>query len=247
MASNKQTAKSAQRNREPRRELSPGTKKALIIGVAGVVVLVGGIWAFEVLTAPAKPDIQTAKVPEITQFLGHPRGLARMPVAQREEFLVAVVQKYSEPNRVEEMSRALREMAPGERETLMDATFEIGKDKFVKAAEEYVQLPKKDRPAFLDKVIHDVENLRQRLGGAPAGGGGVGPAGVARPGPVNNLVSPFKEHIPTKSDAMAKMIVDRTTPSERAKAKPLMDDLAQRSDQLRRDPRARADFTARGG
>lgn len=246
MASSRATARGSQKARGPQWEISPSTKKAVIAGAAGVVVLVAGIWAFQVLTAPPKPDLKVAKVDKVCEFLGHPRGLARMPVEQREQFLVEVVQTYNTPERFDEMATALRQMSFTERQQLLDATFEIGKVKFVKAADEYAKTPKQDRAQFVDKVVRDFDNLRVRLGGGPIAGGAaaVNAAGV-KPGPNSNLGGIFKDHIPTKSDAWAKMAVDRTTPGERAKMKPLADDLAQRLDQIHNDPRARADFAGR--
>ncbi|MGB9623324.1 MAG: hypothetical protein ACPMAQ_00540 [Phycisphaerae bacterium] len=249
MASSKHTGRDRRTDRAPRWELSPNTRKALLIGTAGLVVVVLGVWAFQVLVAPAKPDLKVATVKQVCEYLGHPRGFASLPVDRREEFLADVVRTYSAPERFEDMSRALAQMSFIERQQLVDAVFEIGKDKFVKASQEYVRTPKKDRPAFVDKVIRDMESFRAGLVGTPTagarsahgGGGGAGP----QAGPVNSLANVFKDHVPTKSDAWAKMLVDRTSPSERQQAKPLADDLAQRLDQLHSDPRAKAEF-ARG-
>jgi hypothetical protein len=248
MASNTRTGKDSRRGRGARWELSPGTKKALIAGVVGVLVLVLGVWAFEVLTAPPKPDLKVAKIDQVIEFLGHPRGFARMPVEKREQFLVDVAQAYSTPQRFEEMSHALAQMSFVERQQFVDGVFEIGKVKFVKASEEYARTPKKDRAQFVDHVIRDMERLRASLTATPGGGdrprvagGGGGPQMAS----VGSLASVFKEHVPTKSDAWAKAIVDRTTPAERQKAKPLADDVAKRLDQLHNDPQAKAEF-ARG-
>ncbi len=250
MAVTKRAGRTA--NRSPKRqwELSDRTKKILIITTASIVVIIGGIWAFDVLVAPAKPDLAVAKETQVAEYLGHPKGFARLPVEQREQFLVDVIQRCDTPERVEAMSRAMRQMSFGERQQFLDATFEIGKDKFVKASEDYLKTPKAERQRYVDGVLANFDRMRQQLAGpAPAqttarrGGGGPGPAGAAgAPGPVavnrGELASPFKDHIPQKSDAFTKMIVDRTTPSERAKAKPLVDDIAQRLDQRKQQERA---------
>jgi hypothetical protein len=241
MVTNKPKTRDKAKKRQPQWELSERTKKALIIGVVGVVVLIGGVWAFNHLIAPAKPDLKVASAEKVADYLAHPLGFSNLPIPKREEFLVQVVQTYNTPERVESMNRALTRMSFTGRQQFLDSVFECGKADVLKAADEYQKTPKEKRQQFVDKVIRDFDALRTRLGGAPSGGGGTGGA-AGGPIPQANLASPFKDHIPTKSDAWAKAVVDRTNPAERAKAKPFMDDLGQRVEQLRSNARARADF-----
>lgn len=227
-------------------EVSDRTKKVLIIGASGLLVLIGAWWAVDILVAPAKPDVAVAPVEQVAEFLGNPRGFARMPIERREQFLVDVVQSCNTPERVQSMSKALSQMSFTERQQFLDGTFEIVKDKFVRASDEYVRTPRAKRGQYVNQVIKNFEGLRTRLAGpAPAAAAPRGTAGHAGPaartdGPVATLASPFQDHIPQKSDALTKMVVDRTTPSERAKVKPLADDILQELD--RRKQQAKINF-----
>lgn len=232
----------AGRRSKARWELSDRTKRTLIIGSVGVIVLIVGVWAVDVLIAPAKPDLQVATPQQVAEFLGHPRGFSRLPIAKREQFLVECVQRYNTPELVESMSRELSRMSYTQRQQFLDGVFEVGKENFVKAAEEYKRTPKTQKKEFVDKVIRSVDGLRRRIlspaGGAAGGGGGGGGGGPLAAGagpapPRPNLVSPFKDHMPQKSDQWTKMIIDRTTPSERNAIKPLADDVSLRMEELR--------------
>jgi len=229
------------RGARPRRRWELSRRGRIVLGsaVGGTVLLIGAYMLVDYLMVKPPPEIQAATPQQIAEYLGDSRGLARLSLPKREEYLVHVVETYnSDPVRCEQLSRALGQLSYEQQQQFLDAVFEIGKDKVMKAAAEYKRTPPVRRRRFVDDVIRNVDAFRNSLAGparAQAGPGG----GAA---PVPTLVSPFEKHIPKKSDQWTKMIVSRTSPAERAQAKDLVDDLAARYDQLRHDPRAAEEF-----
>jgi hypothetical protein len=220
------------RSRTDRRkgiQLSDSQKTALVVAIAAVVLLAGGYWVFDMLMAPAKPDAAVASTDQIADYLGHRRGFERLSVDNREKYLVEIIRACDTPEKVAEMSRALDRLPPSDKQRFLDATFEIGKERFMVAAKEYTKLPQKKRRHFVDDVIDNFDNFAQRIAT-----NGTGPTGFQ-----NSLASPFKNHIPDRSDEWHKMIIARTTPSERAKAKPLADALMERVDERHSQSRVR--------
>jgi len=124
--------------------------------------------------------------------------------------------------------------------------FNIARVDVVNQAREYNRTPPARRAAFVDKAIRNFESLRGELSGArlskapnrstvDAGSG----QPAARPAaPMADLSEPFKEIMPKGSDAMMKTLVGNTSATERAEAKPFIDALGDRYNQLK-DPNER--------
>lgn len=203
------------------RELSPRTKMALMVGTAGVVLLIGGFYAIEFLTAPPKPDLNTAPPAKVAEYLGHARGFASLSIPEREKFVINVLQNYKDEEKVRQLSQQLRQLSGSEQQQFLDATFDIGKKRLVEASDEYARVAQNRKKEFLGKVVADFDTLRVTLGGQDFNN-------------PNNLTTPFKEHVPTKSDQWTKLILERTTPAERAKAQPLIDDLSEHMSEMKR-------------
>jgi len=226
MASYKSRASVSRRKTRSHRELSPGTKKALIAGAACVVILIAGLWAFDALTIPKPPDLKTATPDQQAEFLAS-RGYSRMSIPEREEYLGRVVEYYTQtPERTEALNRAFERLSFSEQQRFIDATFDVAKDKVLKASDEYLRTPPAARAQFTARAMQNLEAFRRRLGAAETPDG-------------NNLATPFKNHIPQRSEAWTRAIVDRTNPAERAKAKPFIDDLARQYELKRQRERSR--------
>ncbi|MBN1491774.1 MAG: hypothetical protein JXA69_17810 [Phycisphaerae bacterium] len=221
MASGGTTTRKSHKKQRQHRELSASTKKALLAGGIGLVVLVGAVLAFDMLTAPPEPDLQMATAEEVSGFLGHRRGFARLSLEEREAFLGEVAQRCDTPERIQALSLALSHLSYEERQQFLDATFEITKDKFLKAAEQYTRTPKAQKRQFADHSLKQLQTLQQKLCGTPPVGG---------PPREGSLASAFQDHFPDKSEAWIKMVVARTTPAERALAKPFIDDMVERAE-----------------
>lgn len=202
-------------------ELSRRTKITIIAALSGVVVCVGGAWLFYQFTTIPKPDLLKAEPTQVAEYLGDSRGFSRLAIPQREQFLVEVIKKCDTPEKVERMSQALRKLSFSQQQELLDASFDIGKERFLEASAKYAQTPKNQKKAFVDNMLDQFGNMRTQIGGQD----------FSNP---NNLANPFKDHIPTKSDQWTKMILSRTSPSERSKAKPLVDDITNRAEEMKR-------------
>lgn len=233
--------------------MSDSAKKKLAIGTGSVAVLVLGVWAWFAFTTIAPPKLDTADSQQVAAFLGNKRGFKRMPVDRREAFLNSAYQRFSRGQDRGDFTRSLRQMSSSEKRVFVNAGFDIASKKFMKQAREYNKTPANKRAQALDKIIRNFEGMRRELGGGDrryaggAGGGGGGGGGVAPGGgrmiDGGSVADPFKGAIPTKSDELMKVLINKTSPKERAEARPLIDDLAERYKELK-DPRERKRFDA---
>lgn len=204
-------------------QMSDKTRKALIILVSVVLVIGGGAWAYYKFTTVPPPVLEKAKSEEVVNFLGNPRGLPRMPVAQRYDYLVKTYQYYSNGPQRDEFVRQIRQMSHGDKQVLLDATFDIARVKFMDHAKQYNKIRnKKDRAQYVDGVIRTSEGMRMELGGAS---------------PNSDLGSPFKNDLPKNSDEWLRIAMTRTNAAERSEAKPLIESIAGRVQELRTQAR----------
>ena len=134
--------------------------------------------------------------------------------------------------------QGLQQMSSGEREVLNNGVFEIGREHVMSHAKEYASLPPSQRASYVSKALDQFQDMRSRLSGqklvGPGGGKGNGNGtgspnnnggDASNPGG-NDLSEPLKKDLPSSSDEMMKMLVDRTSGRERAEAKPFIDAMA---------------------
>jgi hypothetical protein len=211
--------------KQPRRVgLSDQTKKILLGSSAGVLVVVAGVWAYYTFTTVAPPKLDTATAKQVVDYLGTDRGFTRLNYDNREKFMGDMWNQFGKGDNREQLAQAFDKMTPAEQEVFVDAVFETAKDRFLKQAVTYSDLPVHERKEFLDTAINNLETLRLSIGGAGPGGGSGGVSGGGR----TNIAKPFERCMPKSTDGMTKMLVDRTSPRQRTKAQPLFDAIAVR-------------------
>lgn len=191
--------------------LSPQTRNALIVGAAAVVVLVGGWWAYMKLTTIPPPALATTLPEKVAAYLGDERGFTRLSIPRREEFLVEVAQRLDNNEERLAFNRAVRQMTRQEQETLLDATFEVFQTRVMDMAEKYNRQPtQRAKTAFARQAIQNFRQMQNRLSG--------------HGNPDMSVGRPFEKFVPQSSEQWQRMLVTRTTPSERAKAQPLIEE-----------------------
>jgi hypothetical protein len=193
--------------------LSDHTKKTLLIGTGSTLVVVGCCWAWFTFTTISPPDLKAAEPQKVVDFLGSSRGFPRMSVDGRERFLTQMWSRFSEGENREKLARSFEQMSSAERQAFVDAAFDTVKVRFLEQATEYNKLPKHKKTDFVDNMIRNIDTQRRSVGGY--GGGG-------------NVLKSFEGSVPHTTDGMTKMLVERTSATQRTKAQPLFDDIAAR-------------------
>lgn len=211
MSKSKSKKKTSGKGQVHRLNLSTQTKMILLGSVGAVLLALGGYWAYMTFTTMPPPNIATAEAPTVSQYLGSPRGFARLSHEGRKQFLGNMWNEFSQGNKREELVQAFQRMSSAERQVFIDAAFETTKVDFLAKAEEFNRLPKSKRKKFVENLTAGMDAQRM----AVAGYGGQG-----------NLAAPFEGAFPKTTDAMTKQLVTRTSAPERAKAQPLFDAVA---------------------
>jgi len=202
-------------------------RQVALVAVAGLAVLVlaGGAWlAVQWLLTPAVPEIGRADAQQVVEFMADPRGLIRLSGERRQRFFARLVQYYRRPERRKQLAEALQEMSPSERAVLREAVLEVVKDKVVSDAIQFhKQRDRKARDRFLKRKLAEYDALRIWISGADGG---------------PNLTAGMDEGLPARPEAWAKYAVTRTKPAERKLARPYIDELLKRADELKRQKEA---------
>lgn len=199
--------------------LLEGNRKWFVIVPACILVMGAGWWAYTELTVVPPPSVQTASEQEMANYFGNERGFGSMPVAQREQFLLSTWQHYAQapPERRERFERAFNRMSPAEQKAFTDATFDVMRVNVMKHADEYGrQGSAASKSKYVDRFIDDFEQLRANLTG-----GGTAATGA-------NFATPFERQAPRSSEEIHKMIIERTSPKERARAEPFVNKTIER-------------------
>ncbi|UCD28489.1 MAG: hypothetical protein JSV03_15630 [Planctomycetota bacterium] len=199
--------------------LSDKTKVSLIVLASSVLVIGGGVWAYYTFTTVPPPVLEKSESEEIVSFLGNSRGIARMPVNRRYDYLVQTYKRYSRGSDRDRFVRQLRQMSRGEKQVLLNATFDIARNQVEEHSKQYNKIrSKKEREKYVDNYIRSFDNMRMELGGA---------------GPGTDLGSPFRNDLPQSSDEWVKIAMSRTNARERAQAKPMLEAVAARVQEMR--------------
>jgi len=201
--------------------ISQRTKVTLLIAVAAVVVIGGGWWAYFKFTTVPPPALATATPENVVEFLGDTRGYARMPIPQAEAFLVKTYERFNTYEDRANLVRSFRRMPHSKRQLCVDKTFDVAREITVRSAEEYRQMPKSQRTKFVDQTMHRFRAMRGELGG----GGD----------PNVDLGQAVMPHLPTTSRDVERLVLNRTTPSERAKVEPFVNAIAKRHEEMKKN------------
>lgn len=203
------------------------------IGIGGALLIFGlGWFVLNVVFAPPIPELKTASVDEVANFLSHKRGLARLPIPQRRQVFFDTMAYYGkDATRGNLLARRLVRMAPSERAVIREAVFDILKEDFLNDAEQYNKLPESEKEKFIEEKSKQYESSRASLRGGAGGDGGENMTKIAEA----FLNDPG---VPRNSDQFTKALVTRTSPRDRAMAKPLLDGLSKAHEQHRRQGKA---------
>lgn|GEM_PF-729017 len=241
--------KAKKSKKTPKIEISQRTKIILLISSACVIVIGGAWWAYYSLSTDPLPQLEVATPQKVVDFLGSGRGFARMSVSEREQFLYRAVEQHARGDSRDQFNQALRRMSRGQRQVFLDAVFDVSKVRFLERARDYSRLPKRQRKQFVTSALRDFRRLQRAIGGqssgsfsggSSSGGGGTGNAPANRFD--NSMAEPFRGDLPSSSDEFTKAIVTRTNPSERSEAQPFIDAVAERYQELKKNPGAMARF-----
>lgn len=200
--------------------MSQQTKMKLGIAAASLVVIVGGWWAYFKFTTVPPPDLASAQPKDVVEFLGDGRGYGRMTPLQAEQFLVQTYERFNTYEGRANLVRSFRQLPSSQQKICIDKTFDVAREITMRCAEEYRDLPKKEKKKYVANTINRFRAMQGQL----AGGGdpNVDFGQVAMP------------HMPNTSNDMRKMLVTRTTPSQRARAEPFINALVQHQENQRR-------------
>ncbi|HOA73372.1 MAG TPA: hypothetical protein PL151_11020 [Phycisphaerae bacterium] len=193
--------------------MSERTRNIVLASAGGITLLLGSYWAYMTFTTVPPPPLETSAPSKVVDFLGDPRGYQRMSHEAREQYLAETLAKFSQGPARQELANAFARMSTREKQVFTDATIETAKRRFLQQAEEYNRLPRDKQQKFVDNLIANFEASRRPL----AGGGGQ-----------DNLGQAFKSMVPTTTDGMTKLLVEKTNSRQRAKAQPLFDAVAAR-------------------
>jgi len=199
--------------------MSRRTKATLGIAAASLVVIVGSWWAYFKFTTVPPPDLASAQPEDVAEFLGNDRGYGRLPPSQAEAFLVRTYERFNTYEGRANLVRSFRQLPPSQQKICIDKTFDVAREITLRCAEEYRDLPKKEKKKYVDQTIHRFQAMQGELGGR--GDPNVDFGQVAMP------------HLPRSSNDMRKLLVTRTTPSQRARAEPFINAIVQRRENQR--------------
>ena len=181
--------------------LSRHGRKLVIAGggvAIGLLLTVTTIWLMDVLFAPPVPELSTASAHEVAAFLAHKRGFARLPIEERRRFLLDIYEHGGSEGLGDEFER----MAPSDRSQVRNAVLDVGLDQLSREARVYNSLPPEKREEFVDEFMVRNDAMREQL---------------------SSLAEPFQDGLPKRQDQWTKLLVTRTSASDRAKLKPLVD------------------------
>lgn len=216
------------KSQKPQRQqiaLSDRTKKILLGSSGGVLVVVASFWAYYTFTTVPPPKLDKATAADVASFLGNERGISRLNYDNREKFLADMWAKFGDGDKREQLAAAFDKMTPAQRDVFINASFDLAKDRFLKQATTFQDLPPHKRTEFVDNMINQIETQRLSIGGAGPRSG------------KSNLAKAFESAVPNTTDGMTKVLIDRTNARQRAKAQPLFDAITvrykERQDQRR--------------
>ncbi len=219
-----------------------------LIGVVSTVVVVGGGYLlYDQITALPAPDVKNAKPEKVAKFLGHPKGLARMSVPKRKDFLIRLCQENFQPEKREELAQTLNQMTTTEKKVCRDAVFDVFYEEVLDGANEYRKQPTTDdKDEFVDRTLAGVYHLRDYLNGRRGGGRRARRGAAAAPAQTKPLFDKsWADGLPTDTDGAVKLLISKTKPKDRVRMKPFIEDLRQRDEELKDDAREMARLRAR--
>lgn len=195
-------------------------RPAAVLGVTAGLVLILGWFGYDVAMTPAKPDVATADASEIVAFISDERGLTRLPQIEQEQFLDLWKDRVARPGEDQALRECLEELSDEARKRFADAMVHQVKRSYIDDAQAYAKLTD---PMEKDRF------LRERIAEYSSQGAFA-----------KKVASSFKGSAPRNQDELNRLILEKTTPEERAIGEPYYDDLKRMREQIRKEERARA-------
>lgn len=206
-------------------KISRRTKITLLVTAVSLVVIVGGWWSYFKLTTIPPPELATTTPEEVVKFLGNSRGYARMPIPKAEAFLARTYERFNSYEDRSNLVRAFRRLPQSKQKNCVNKTFDVAREITLRSADEYRHLPKKEKAKFVEKTVKRFRAMQGQMGGGGDPNVDFGQA-----------VSP---HLPTTSRDMQKLLVTRTTPTQRAKIEPFVNAVAKYYEKEKTNPKPR--------
>jgi len=195
----------------------------MLIGLTCLAFLVGAWFAYDLLASPPEPDLQSAPAVEVAEFIVHARGWRKMSVPKRKQWLGELVQARAEGPKREALVRAFHRLSRPEKREFVDGFIEVVKPEIVADARTFAKTPRRQRNKFLQSKLGAYNGL---VGGLRGGGAS------------QDLAAPFGAALPDKSSDWTSMVVQKTSPTERADLKPFIDQLTEYAKSVRQQAKA---------
>lgn len=174
------------------------------IAIVSVVFVIGAWFLFDTLVAPPIPDLETAEPEEVADFLVDRRGWRKLSVPERKQWLIRLVQTHQEQRRADALESAIRRRPLSDRQVFVDGFFEVAMPEVMAKARQFNKLPARQRGQFLQDQLTGFNGMSAAFGG---------------------LATPFGAALPNDSPGWTKMLVEKTSPSQRSLAKPYIEGL----------------------
>lgn len=217
------------RTRQPSQPLiSQRTRNSLLVLAGTLALCAAGYWAYFTFTTMSPPPVASATSDEIVAYLGNDRGLGRLPVQRREQYLVETLQRFSEGDLRRQFNASIGRMSQQQRDAFFNSITDIGRVRLMENARLYNDMKSSsEKAAFIDNVIRNFEGVR---------------SGLAGKGGLDNLGEHFKESMPSRNDEYTKFLITKLSPRERSEARGFVDDVAERYQQINRNPALKRQF-----
>lgn len=209
-----------------------------LIGVLGATAVVGGgyllyAWALGV----SMPDPATASPEQITRFLGHAKGLAALPVDERQAFMTRLLKACEDPARCDLLVSATRRMTVAEKEVCREALWDVGYSLFTQEAGAYHRTPERERATFIDRRVADYYLARDQLAGRVKG---------AKQGR-SLFDSSWMTGLPTDRKGLIRLIMSKMDAADFDRNQAYFEALAARIAELKKHPEEKARLLKRYG
>lgn len=175
-------------------------------------------WGYEKVTVMSPVEAAKSSVEEVTEFLGSERGLVRMSVERRYDYLNRTWQHYAQASPAEQQRamQALERMTPAQRQVFAEAVAGVVKKQLLDGAKKYNSLGSAAaKNQFAQGFYKDLQQTRTKLTGGDQSAPGFDTTRVFR-----GMAGETPKEINSQ-------ILNNSTGSERAQAEPLVNKMAE--------------------
>lgn len=208
-------------------------KVIVIVGanvLGAVVLIVGAVWLYRATVVPEPPNVKTAAVEDIAEFMANPR-MVRLSKTRQREFARKVIDHYLDPDRRLALARQFDRLSDRQARQVRENFTRVAVDQAVIDAREYSRLQSpKARRAYVSKKIDDWENLRNVVQGKD-----IRPrVGKAESKKRSFTRTKVGQGVPTSPSQVYAKILNETNPAERANLEQFATDIESETKRRRR-------------